>query len=476
MKKNSNDDIIPSTNWLPAIIDKNSVYHILEKAEEQKRWILLLVLGTKPDFYKQFSLMYWANKLDIPLILVTTGQHYKAPLNHGLKEFSMEPVIDFQIRGNLLEKGSELFYKMGCLAKWFKKKAPKKIILPIPHGDTLSAAITATAWFLSIRQGVAQNEAGLRSMAPDIVKHLNPPFNQNFCENFIQKQWEDRWFVIRNEPYPEQWDTFVCGAGASYFFAPHQINVEHLIRESYPKERIFQVGNSVVDAIKLHKKPETSIFDIYPVLDEYNDWIRVDIHRRANLGTRRFFSLVKTVLKLVEEGIPVIWIEMTATKQALLHYGIREKILKLSNENKHFLFTPLWENYGNVIEFWKSGKCLMELTDSGSIQEELNELSETICCTMRFSTDRPESIFDAHSNVLIPPFSEDLMYNLLQYIINSEYIQKTMKKSKKIYGIDVGKCIIEHLIHVMNSNANPFQWTHQALYKLPEEDDDIDYF
>ncbi|MHA1648593.1 MAG: hypothetical protein ACTSYB_00240, partial [Candidatus Helarchaeota archaeon] len=151
MKKNSNDDIIPSTNWLPAIIDKNSVYHILEKADEQKRWILLLVLGTKPDFYKQFSLMYWADKFDIPLILVTTGQHYKAPLNHGLKEFSMEPVIDFQIRGNLLEKGSELFYKMGCLAKWFKKKAPKKIILPIPHGDTLSAAITATAWFLSIR-------------------------------------------------------------------------------------------------------------------------------------------------------------------------------------------------------------------------------------------------------------------------------------------------------------------------------------
>ncbi|MFX1295340.1 MAG: UDP-N-acetylglucosamine 2-epimerase [Promethearchaeota archaeon] len=475
MKKDLNDDVIPSTQWLPAIINKEYIYRILSKAEQEKKWAIQIVIGTKPDFYKQFSLMLWAKKLDIPLILVTTGQHYKAPLNHGIREFSMEPVIDLQIRGNLLEKGTELFYKMGHLAKWYKKVAPKIVVLPIPHGDTLSAAITATAWFLSIRQKVAQNEAGLRSMAPNNIKKFIPPFNRDFCENFIQTQWEDQWFVIRNEPYPEQWDTFVCGAGASYFFAPHQVNVDHLIREKYPEDRIIKVGNSIVDAIKLHKRPETSVFEIYPVLDEYDDWIRVDIHRRGNLGPRRFLSVIKAIPRLLEKGIPIIWIEMTATKKALLYYKLREKIIKLSEKYPHFLFTPLWNSYGNVIEFWKSGKCLMELTDSGSIQEELNELSETICCTVRFSTDRPESIFDAHSNVLIPPFSEDLLFNLLQCIINSENIQKKMRKSKKIYGTGVGKRIIEYLKQEMNSNASPFQWTHQSLYKLPEEND-LDYF
>ncbi len=475
MSKDNNDEVIPSTNWLAAKLDKEYIYQIFRKAETEKKWVLQLVIGTKPDFYKQYSLMVWAEKLDVPLILVTTGQHYKAPLNHGLEEFHMEPAVDLQIRGNLLEKGTELFYKMGHIAKWYKKIAPKITVLPIPHGDTLSAAITATAWFLSVRQGVAQNEAGLRSMAPDVIKSVNSQINENFCENFIQKQWEDNWFVIRNEPYPEQWDTFVCGAGSSYFFAPHQVNVNHLLREGYPEERIRKVGNSVVDAINLHEKTKTSIFELYPVLEQYDNWIRVDIHRRGNLGERRFKSLVNTIPRLLEKGIPIVWIELNATREALEYYNLRTKIIKLSEKFPHFLFTPLWENYSHVIEFWKSKKCLMELTDSGSIQEELNELSDTICCTMRFSTDRPESIFDAHSNILIPPFSEDLMYNLLIHIIDSENIQKKMKKSKKIYGTNVGKRIIEYLIQEMNTNAMPFQWTHQALFNLPKEDD-VDYF
>lgn len=465
------EDIIPSTNWLEPKIDSEKIRSILHKAEDEQKWVIQLVVGTKPDFYKQYSLMYWAKELNVPLILLTTGQHYVEPLDCGLKEFCMEPTIDLRIRGNLIEKTTELFYKMGHLAKWYRKIAPNAVVLPIPHGDTISAAITATAWFLSIRQGVGQNEAGLRSMSPKNIYDLKPPYNREFCENFIQKQWDENWFVIRNEPYPEQWDTFVCGAGSSYFFAPHEINISHLKREGYSEDRIVKVGNSVVDAIHLHNKPEESIFDIYPALEDHDDWIRVDIHRRGNLGRKRFTSLVKTISNLLEKEIPILWIEMNATREALQFYGLEEKISRWSDKNKHFLFTPLWKNYGNVIEFWKSGKCLMEFTDSGSIQEELNELPDTLCCTMRFSTDRPESVFDAHSNVLIPPYSEELMTNLLNLILNSESIQKTMKNSKKIYGTDVGKQIIEYLIKEMNSEASPFRWTHQTLYKLPKEDD-----
>ena len=96
---------------------------------------------------------------------------------------------------------------------------------------------------------------------------------------------------------------------------------------------------------------------------------------------------MKTIPKLLEKGIPIVWIELNATRESLQHYGLREEVLKWAEKYKHFQFTPLWQSYGNVIEFWKSGKCLMELTDSGSIQEELNELHQTFCCTIRFSTD-----------------------------------------------------------------------------------------
>lgn len=471
MKKESNiDNIFQSRDWLSVEIDTKKIDQIFLKAKEEKKWVIQIVVGTKPDFYKQYPLMYWAEKLDIPLILVTTGQHHDYPLDYGLTEFNMAPTIDLQVRGNLIEKVTELFYKMGSLAKWFKKIAPKTIVMPIPHGDTLSAAITATAWFLSIRQGVAQNEAGLRAMAPQCIYNLKTLIKPDFYEGFIYKQWDDKWFIIRDEPYPEQWDTFVCGAGASYFFAPHQINIEHLKREGYHEDRMNLVGNSVVDAIKLHKKPETSIFTLYPKLEKNDNWIRVDIHRRENLGRQRFLSIVKAILKLLKEGFSVIWIEMNATEKALLYYNLRKDVLDWTSQYENFIFTPVWPQYGHVIEFWRSKKCLMELTDSGSIQEELNEITEVLCCTARFSTDRPESIFDAHSNVLIPPFSEELMSNLVKCVIDSEDIQNTMKKSKKIYGIDVGKQIIEYLRTVMSSNDTPFRWAHQTLFNLPDED------
>ncbi|NVM29090.1 MAG: UDP-N-acetylglucosamine 2-epimerase [Candidatus Helarchaeota archaeon] len=466
--------LIPPIKWLPAKINTEKVHQIFKKAREEGKWVIQLVVGTKPDFYKQYALMYWADKFDIPLILVNTGQHYDYSLGYGLKEFNMKPVIDLQIRGNLLDKTSELIYKMGALAKWYRKIS-KTIVLPIPHGDTISAALTAIAWFLSVRQGVGQNEAGLRSMSPNIIRNLKPPFTSEFCESFIQQQWNGQWFIIRDEPYPEQFDTFVCGAGSSYFFAPHEINVKHLKREGYAEDRIIHVGNSIVDTIKLHKPPPQSIFDLYPILDDYNNWIRVDIHRRGNLGRYRFVNLVKTISKLLEAEIPVIWIEMNATSEALNYYGFKKRVQGWIKKYKNFLFTPLWKSYGNVLEFWKSGKCLMEFTDSGSIQEELNEISDTICCTMRFSTDRPESVFDAHSNVLIPPFSDEFMVNLINYIYNSDSLQKGMKNSKKIYGEDVGKKIFQYLIGEMNSKANPFRWNHQTLFKLPKEEEDFDY-
>src|SRR5207247_5777621 len=70
-----------------------------------------------------------------------------------------------------------------------------------------------------------------------------------------------------------------------------------------------------------------------------------------------------------------------------------------------FLMTPLWKEYANVIEFLDSGRCWAEMTDSGSMQEELLYFPKVTSLTVRLNTDRPETIFDAKSNVLVPPLS-----------------------------------------------------------------------
>ena len=455
------------------LVDMDYIEYTAENALKEDKWVIMVVVGTKPDFYKQYSLLYWAKKLKVPVILATTGQHYDKLLGYGLKEFKMYPSIDLNIRGDLLRKATEMFYRVGQLGKLLKKKYPKLIVLPIPHGDTLSAAIVSASWFLSTRQGVGQNEAGLRGMAPKSWKNMEIYHKLRNAtidySKFIEDQWYGEWFVLRNEPYPEQWDTFVSGAGAAYLFAPHKINRFHLLNEGYQNESIQVVGNSVVDAIKLVPKPEKSIFDEYPKLDDYDNWIRVDIHRRGNLVESRFKAIVDGILKLVKSGQPVVWVELVATRNALEYYGLREKVLRLAEEYDNFLFTPLWASYGNVIEFWKSGKCIAELTDSGSIQEELNEISDVLCFTVRFNTDRPESVFDAKSNLLVPPASGEFIQQFVSHVLSSNEVVEQMKKAKKIYGIDVGEKIISFLLKEMERGAYPFKWAHQQLWGLPPE-------
>ncbi|MGH9974844.1 MAG: UDP-N-acetylglucosamine 2-epimerase, partial [Nitrososphaeraceae archaeon] len=184
-----------------------------------------------------------------------------------------------------------------------------------------------------------------------------------------------------------------------------------------PEENIYVVGNSVVDAIEIKRKNRSpsSVFDIYPILGtQYTnsnnnnlvrqEWIRVDIHRRENLTERRFMAIIKAVIQLVEIGYRVVLIKLTATEHALLKYGLVEKLDNLAQDHPHnFVQTALWKDYGHVIEFLDSEWCWLELTDSGSMQEELLYFPNVASVTVRLNTDRPETVFDAMDNILAPP-------------------------------------------------------------------------
>ncbi|MFW9923496.1 MAG: UDP-N-acetylglucosamine 2-epimerase [Candidatus Thorarchaeota archaeon] len=462
----------PKPDFIPPKVNEKEIRKVIEGSDE-KKWVLMVAIGTKPDFYKQAPIIYWANKKNIPVICATTGQHYDDLLGYGIKEFRMNPLIDLQIKGDLLQKSVEIFYKIGHIGKWLRKEYPNRVILPIPHGDTLTAAIVSAAWFLATRSGVGQNEAGIRGMNPLSFKGINL-FKDEITDvnQFIHDQWYGEWELNRAEPWPEQWDTFVSGAGASYLFAPHEICRKNLLREGYPENSIKVVGNSVVDAIDLVPKPEKSAFDDFPELEKYDNWIRVDVHRRGNLTSKRFKAIVSGVLEMVKKGIPITWCELNATKTALEVFNLRKKILQANEKYDNFVFTPLWKEYGQVIEFWKSGRCFAELTDSGSIQEELNEIQNVLCLTLRFNTDRPESIFDAKSNILVPPSTSTNIYNIVNFIRNDNETIKTMQSAPKIYGQKVGEKIMDWLLEEMEHKIRPFSWAHERIYGQDSKDEE----
>ncbi len=473
-----------SRDLLPIKVS-GSLYDVFELAKKQESPILAVVTGTKPDFYKQAPIMLEASKEKVPSFVINTGQHFDEALGFGMHEFNLNEFVgcNMQIRGDLMEKASELLLKFGYFGRYCSKKFHYESMLPIVHGDTLVAGIAPLAWVFGMGKKVGQNEAGLRSMSPEIMKRLSPTKEPTRREvhKLVHNQLEGKWFLAREEPFPEQIDTWICSAGTQFFFAPTTLNKDNLVREGYPEEFVHIVGNSVVDAIhkKRKQRPSRSIFDVYPQL-ENGVWIRMDIHRRENLTERRFTSIIGGLVDIIERREDkVVLVMLNATLSALKQYGLEKRLKTLSEEHKdRFLITPLWKEYAHVVEFLDSGHCWAEMTDSGSMQEELLYFPNVSSLTVRLNTDRPETIFDAKSNILVPPVNRTWISMMAKEANRKgEALGTQLRKKKQIYGKpgQVSKKIIKIIKKEFeNGDANFYPWLHQRL-GLWKEKNSISY-
>jgi UDP-N-acetylglucosamine 2-epimerase len=485
-KKQSQLDINLSRNLLPIKISEVLLNDVFTSAKSQNSPILSIVIGTKPDFYKQAPIVVEAMKNKVPVFVIDTGQHFDDVLGFGIKEFNLEDTVgcNLQIRGDLMEKASELILKFGSFGRYCVNQFGVDLqLLPVVHGDTLVAGIAPLAWVFGMGQKVGQNEAGLRSMSPEVMKHLkiHQDPTQSDVQQFIADQFEGDWFIAREEPFPEQIDTWICSAGTKYFFAPTQLNKDNLVREGYPEELIYVVGNSVVDAIDIKRKQKSheSIFDVYPKLEK-GEWIRMDIHRRENLTRHRFNSIINGLINLVEKTEhKVVLVMLNATASALKAYNLQDKLDNLSKDfPDKFVITPLWREYGHVIEFLDSGHCWAEMTDSGSMQEELLYFPQVLSLTVRLNTDRPETIFDAKSNILIPPVNPAWITSIVREAFDKNVgLGLNLKNKKPIYGKpgNVSRNIVSIIKKEFeNGNASFYPWLHQRI-NLWKEKNGLDY-
>lgn len=453
--------VVEAPDILPIKINEGVVKHAMDKAQKEKKWVLMFVIGTKPCFYKFWGSIAAADRKDVPNFIVDSNQHYDNVLTYGMKEFSLwkKVGISLQIRGDLVQKTAELMYKVRWLSRYLQKKWSGVTVVPVVLGDTILTSIVPAAWMFSRNERAIQNEAGLRSMCPEIMK--NP--EKVSTEKFIEEQFYGKWMLLRNEPFPEQWDTFISAAGSEYMFCPLTLNRDSLLREGHPDDRVFVTGGVVVDALnaKRKEKAEKSIFDVYPRLEK-GRWLRVDIHRRGNITERRFKSIVSGVKALVEKKKNVIFIEMNATKSALETYGMKDVFTKLAEKHDNFLYTPIWPEYAHVIEFFNSKNCWSVLTDSGGVQEEMNLLNKP-CLTCRFNTDRPETVNQANCNLLAPPLSGEFIAKVVEHVEKDEALQKSMASSPPLYGENVGDKFIDIVKVLMTREKKLFKWAHEEL-------------
>ncbi|MFO7618425.1 MAG: UDP-N-acetylglucosamine 2-epimerase [Thermoplasmata archaeon] len=453
---------------LPIEINRSLFEQATELAASQGHGrVLLIVTATKPCFYKLWGVMDECMRQQLPFVILHSGQHYDEVVGHGLKEFSFDEHLgaDFNLRGDLSDKSAELFVKVKAFAHFCRNEFPNTLFVPYVNGDTMTAGIFPAAWLFSTNRMCIHGEAGLRSMAP---RKFNRLTGNESPSDLIEWQWNPDWEVIRNEPFPEQYDTYIAGAGCAIHFPPVRLNADHLVREGYDPSTLHVVGNTVVDvlAAKESGKAGTSVFDEYPVLREGN-WLRMDIHRRENLNPKRFGAIVSFVEQLVGRGHHVAFIELNGARQAINRYGLRERFDSLARK-PNFLMTPVWKEYCHVIEFLRSPNCAAILTDSGSMQEEMNQLQKP-CFTIRFSTDRPETVM-ARSNLLVPPLCAEQMVGLVEHVLSNDGALSVMKNAPRLYGSEVSRTIVEKIKKLFIEKDEFFYWATERLGICKEDD------
>jgi len=396
---------------------------LLDKLSGDSRPIHLVLIATKPDIIKQAPLIMELRRRNANLVIIHSGQHYDWNLSKGMEqEFGIIPDVNLNVRSETLHgQQAQIIDRFGSLILRIKNVNRK--IIPYTYSDTTD------------------------------------PFD---TESYFERLRDDtHWRKGSYEPFPEQFDTRASAPSAGVHLAPVLLNRQHLHDEGYESRRIFVVGNPVSDAISmaLERRGESRILEQYPILEK-GGFIRFCVHRRENVTSKqRFKSIFLAMERLIRDGQRILLISLGATEKALIRYGYKSLVEELALKYDNFIYSPVWPSYIDVVVAMT--KCRMIVTDSGSIQEEANILGVPLV-TLRFNTDRPETIF-AGSNILAPPIREDIVYKIITDTLNSESMQERMRQSGNLYGTQVSGKMVDAVESII-AGGHLFEWLeHQKL-------------
>ncbi len=346
-----------------------------------KRPCLLFVFGTRPECIKMAPLILEAEKRALPVLTCFTGQHQEmaTPI---LKFFNININYSLQIMRpgqSLNQISAEIFTKLQPVL------AEKQIDHIIVQGDTTTAAVTALMGFQS-SISVVHIEAGLRT-------------------NNLKSPW------------PEEFNRRMISLAARWHFAPTNNSVQNLIKENVPKDSIFEVGNTGIDALRLVSEKITKE-NKFKNPTEF--LVLVTLHRRENFGPE-LENMMGGIKKLCRENhnIKVVWpLHQNPNVKKAFDEVFKEKL------DNMIVLEPM--NYFDFVSVMNEADLIV--TDSGGVQEEAPFLGKPIL-VCRKNTERPESI-DCGSAKLIGTSKEKLIAEVLNLYSNkAEYAKMAGRRS-----------------------------------------------
>lgn len=316
---------------------------------------LALVVGARPNFMKAAPLME-AIKAGgrLRARLIHTGQHFDANMSAVFfEQLGMaEPDLYLDIHGGSAYEQVTRVNK--ALSTEFQSNRPEMVIVFGDVNSTLAAAITANKLHIPL----AHVEAGLRSF---------------------------------DRRMPEEHNRIVTDLLSDLLFTPSADGDENLQRAGVPAERIFRVGNIMVD----------SLVRFRPVAEALKAWTSyglepktyglVTLHRPSNVDDESVLAEIVEALIEIQQATALLFPVHPRGRERLAEWGLLAKLQAAGVR----IIEPL--GYLEFVSLMTQAKFV--LTDSGGIQEESTVLGVP-CLTARENTERPITV-ELGSNRLV---------------------------------------------------------------------------
>lgn len=347
---------------------------------------ILFAFGSRACAIKMAPLVKEAASRGMEFVTVWSGQHYDDNLYRDLFADLGLPAPDYDIeaKGSSLEIGAKILVEFEKICK------NEKPDIVLTHGDTFSAMYFSQASVLSLVP-VGHVEAGLRTHS-----------------------WE---------PFPEQICTKTVDACSSLFFASTTKNSEDLLAEYVPYDRIFVVGNTVVDAV-FHHSVAARKSNIIEELNITKPFVFWSCHRKENLlSEERMKGVFDSILEMKE--IDFVCSVLPSTQIAAEKYGYLERLKNAPN----IKWIPCLPRYTDALKLMMESRLI--LTDSGGMQEEACTI-RVPCLTVRYVTDRPESV-QIGANKCVGCDKETIMRETRE-VFNNNIVREKMMNIKNPYG------------------------------------------
>jgi UDP-N-acetylglucosamine 2-epimerase (non-hydrolysing) len=190
---------------------------------------------------------------------------------------------------------------------------------------------------------------------------------------------------------PEEVNRLVTDVLSDYCFTTSPDADENLKHEGVPAEKIFFVGNVMIDTLlKLRDVAEQS--DIRQRLDVTGDYGFVTLHRPGNVDVKETLLEILSALDVIQKELPLVFAVHPRTQNRLQQFGCWEELQRWPN-------LKLTEPLGYLDTLCLLSHAKVVLTDSGGVQEETTVLGVP-CLTMRPNTERPITVTEGTNTMV----------------------------------------------------------------------------